>query len=435
MSSFIKILCLVILVFVFSNFNIMNASAQEANTDPKDVKVGVIKNSSLIKVEINGKAEVIDIKELYTLLGINKLNRTYRTITSTENIKIKQGIRSIDGNALVVVVSGSEGIILVFIDMNNLENYFYTGMKQSIVRKGEKENLYHSQDDGIQRPDIVTILKEGVAWVSKESDDVYNLNYLPYIFPKLVTTSFEGKTSTEKYDITSNEGVLSIVDGNKVLVSAKLFDNFGEEALYYKSLVKWSGQPRTEKNLNFNIVEDSRSMAGKDIVLEFSSENMSSVFNFPSTLSGWESTEIARTLKPIFRGTTEYLPYTVITRYGIGIVEVPIEDGDIRVYKMGDKPYNSLDKDKTGYFKPLLISDADNTIFGYIESSTTESGKNYLSLFSPEYRFGIKVELRDKVKPDYFLSASKERVILKEGNSNINSSIGIERAVFFAKTN
>ena len=353
MSSFIKILCLVILVFVFSNFNIMNASAQEANTDPKDVKVGVIKNSSLIKVEINGKAEVIDIKELYTLLGINKLNRTYRTITSTENIKIKQGIRSIDGNALVVVVSGSEGIILVFIDMNNLENYFYTGMKQSIVRKGEKENLYHSQDDGIQRPDIVTILKEGVAWVSKESDDVYNLNYLPYIFPKLVTTSFEGKTSTEKYDITSNEGVLSIVDGNKVLVSAKLFDNFGEEALYYKSLVKWSGQPRTEKNLNFNIVEDSRSMAGKDIVLEFSSENMSSVFNFPSTLSGWESTEIARTLKPIFRGTTEYLPYTVITRYGIGIVEVPIEDGDIRVYKMGDKPYNSLDKDKTGYFKPL----------------------------------------------------------------------------------
>lgn len=61
--------------------------------------------------------------------------------------------------------------------------------------------------------------------------------------------------------------------------------------------------------------------------------------------------------------------------------------------------------------------------------------KNYLALFSPEYRFGIKVELKDKVKPDYFLSASKERVLLKEGNTNVNSSIGIERSVFYAKTN
>jgi hypothetical protein len=407
-----------------------DALPQDNINETSDVKVGVVKNSNMVKVEVKGKAEVINLKDLFNLLGVNKLNRSYRTIASVEKVKITQGTKTLDGNAVVIVISGAEGILIIFVDYNNLENYMYTGMKHAIVKKGEKKNLYHSQEEGIQRPDIVTILKEGVAWVSEGVSDNYNLNYIPFIFPKLVKTSFEGSSNTEKFGIVYSEGNLSIVDGVKVLVSAKILDNYGETADNLTSLVKWSGETRTPEDLNFNIIEDSRNMAGKDIVLEFSSELLTSIFNIPSNQNGWESTEIVKPLRPIFRGGKSYIPYAVITREGIGIVEVPIDGGEIRVYKMGAKPFNVLEKSGTGYFKPLYTTDTFETLFGYVELSPTDKDAHYLSLYSPEYRMGIKVVLDKNVKRDYSIGTDKEKIILTESNNNTVLSIGIEKINF-----
>ena len=172
------------MLFFASSFVIVkDALPQDNLNETSNVKVGVIKNSNMVKVEVNGKAEVINIKELFPLLGVNKLNRSYRTIASVENVKVKQGTKLLEGNAVVIVISGAEGILIIFVEYNNLENYIYTGMKHRIVKKGEKKNLYHNQEEGIQRPDIVTILKEGVAWVSEGESDIYTLNYIPFIFP------------------------------------------------------------------------------------------------------------------------------------------------------------------------------------------------------------------------------------------------------------
>ena len=421
---------ILLLIFAFNFLVFKDALTQENLNETSNVKVGVVKNSNMVKVEVNGKTEVINLKDIFPLLGVNKLNRSYRTIASIEKVKIKQGTKVLDGNALVIVISGTEGILIIFVDYNNLENYLYTGLKHKVVKKGEKKNLYHSQEEGIQRPDIVTILKEGVAWVSEGESDNYVLNYIPYIFPKLVNTSFDGSSNSEKFGIVYSEGTLSIVDGVKVLVSAKILDNYGETADNLTSLVKFSGEPRTIDGLNFNIIEDSRNMAGRDVVIEFSSELFSGVFNIPSNQNGWESTEIVKSMKPIFRGGIGYLPYAVITREGIGIVEVPVENGDIRVYKMGGKPFNVQEKSGTGYFKPLFTMDSFETIFGYVELSATDKDVHYLSLYSPEYRIGIKVALDKNLKKDYSMTAVKERFSLYESNNNTILSIGIEKINF-----
>ena len=420
-----------VMLFFASSFVIVkDALPQDNLNETSNVKVGVIKNSNMVKVEVNGKAEVINIKELFPLLGVNKLNRSYRTIASVENVKVKQGTKVLEGNAVVIVISGAEGILIIFVEYNNLENYIYTGMKHRIVKKGEKKNLYHNQEEGIQRPDIVTILKEGVAWVSEGESDNYTLNYIPFIFPKLVNTSFDGSSNTEKFGIVYAEGNLSIVDGAKVLVSAKILDNYGETADNLPSLVKWSGETRNPSNLNFNIIEDSRNMAGKDVVIEFTGDMLANIFSLPATQGGWESTEIVKLLNPIFRGAMSYLPYVVITREGIGIVEVPTENGEVRVYKMGGKPFNVQEKSGTGFFKPMFTTDASETIFGYVEMSSTDKDAHYLSLFSPEYRIGIKVAMEKNVKRDYSIRAEKERIILNESNKNVLLSIGIEKINF-----
>lgn len=421
---------IILLFFVSTIFMYKEVLPQENLNESSNVKVGVVKNSNMVKVEVNGKAEVINIKDLFNLLGVNKLNRSYRTIASIEKVKVKQGTKVLDGNAVVVVISGNEGILIIFVDYANLENYMYTGMKHNVVKKGEKQNLYHSQEEGIQRPDIVTILKEGVAWVSEGDFDNYNLNYIPFVFPKLVTTSFEGSRNTEKFGIVYSEGNLSIVDGVKVLVSAKIIDSFGESADNLSSLVKWSGETRNPNNLNFNIVEDGRTMAGKDVVIDIPTELMSGIFGLTANQNGWESTEMVKLMSTIYRGAVSYLPYVVITREGIGIVEVPTENGDIRIYKMGGKPFNVQEKDKTGYFKPLFTTDASEVIFGYVELNPSDKDAHYLSLFSPEYRIGIKVALEKNVKRDYSIRAEKERVILNESNKNVVLSIGIEKINF-----
>ncbi|MGV8018498.1 MAG: hypothetical protein AB2L26_10025 [Ignavibacteria bacterium] len=68
-----------------------------ANILKKDLKSEVVKNSSLVKVEIRGKSEVLNLKELYSYLGINKLDRTYRSIASLEKMKVQGSSVSIDG--------------------------------------------------------------------------------------------------------------------------------------------------------------------------------------------------------------------------------------------------------------------------------------------------------------------------------------------------
>jgi len=423
--SSVRIYTLLIL-FLFAIQNFSKAQDASSNDLSKDsFKVGVVKNSCLIKVEIKGKAEVLNLKDIYSFLGVNKLDRTYRSIGSIETMKVQGKTVNIDGEAMLSVISGNEGIILLIVDANNPKNFTYTALKQRIVRKGEPKDLYHSQEEGIQRPDLVTITKNGVAWVSYGDDGLYNLNFVPFVIPKHITSTFEGSSSTQKWDIKVQDGNISVVDADKVLLKADLFNGFSDVADSLGSMVKWSGRTRNSSNFTFNIVEDTRSMAGNDVLLEFSESDLNKLINLSDKNTSWESNEIVKPLSNVIRNEASYIPHVVIARNGIGIVEVPNEGDVIRYYNLGNKPFDPNEKDNPKLFRPAYSINALGTLFGYIEVSKSEDKKQYLCVFSPFYRVGIKIELPYTVKSDFAIVATSNTVYISEMNKNIKSMVGI----------
>jgi hypothetical protein len=416
----------ILILFLFTALTaIQGQDASSSDFNKEGLKVGVVKNSCLVKVEIKGKADVLNLKDIYTLLGVNKLDRTYRSIASIEQIKVQGKSTLIDGEAMLSVISGNEGIILLIVDANNTKNYTYTALKQRIVRKGEPKDLYHSQEEGIQRPDLVTITKSGVAWVSYGEGGLYNLNFVPYVIPKYITTTFEGSNSTANWDIKVNDRNISVFDGDKALIKVELFNGFSDESDSLSSLVKWSGKTRNPNNFTFNIVEDTRSMAGNDVLLEFSEADLSKLINLSEKNSSWESIEIVKPLSNVVRNNAAYIPHVVIARNGIGIVEVPNEGDDIRYYHLGNKPYDPNEKDNPKLFRPAYSINGSGTLFGYIEVAKTDVVKQYLSLFSPFYRFGIKIELSFNVKNDFSIMATSNTVFISESDKNIRATVGI----------
>jgi len=423
--SSVRIYTLLIL-FLFAFQNILKAQDASSNDLSKDsFKVGVVKNSCLIKVEIKGKAEVLNLKDIYSFLGVNKLDRTYRSIGSIETMKVQGKTVNIDGEAMLSVISGNEGIILLIVDANNPKNFTYTALKQRIVRKGEAKDLYHSQEEGIQRPDLVTITKNGVAWVSYGDDGLYNLNFVPFVIPKHITSTFEGSNSTAKWDIKVQDGNISVVDADKVLLKADLFNGFSDIADSLGSMVKWSGRTRNSSNFTFNIVEDTRSMAGNDVLLEFSESDLNKLINLSDKNTSWESNEIVKPLSNVIRNDASYIPHVVIARNGIGIVEVPNEGDVVRYYNLGNKPFDPNEKDNPKLFRPAYSINALGTLFGYIEVTKTDEKKQYLCVFSPFYRVGIKIELPYTVKSDFAIVATSNTVYISEMNKNIKSMVGI----------
>ncbi len=400
-----------------------DSSASELNKE--GLKVGVVKNSSLVKVEVRGKSEVLNLKELYTYLGINKLDRTYRSIVSLEKMKVQGSSVMIDGDALLAVISGNDGIIILVADANEPKNFTYTALKQKIVRKGDQKNLYHSQEEGIQRPDLVTISNAGIAWVSYAENGLYSLNYVPLVIPKHISTTFEGSSNTTEWDIKVLEGNISVVDGSKTLLKASVYNGFSDAADNLKSLVKWSGKQRNVSDFTFNIVEDTRSMAGNDVLLEFSENDFVKLFGTGGKTSSWESVEIVKPLSNVQRDNVSYIPHVVIARNGIGIVEVPTEGDEVRFYHLGEKPYDPNEKDNPKIFKPAFSINTFGTLFGYIEVLSSDAKTQQLALFSSTYKFGIKVELSFSVKKDFSVFATTNYLNLKEGDGNVRAMLGI----------
>ena len=112
--------CTFIILFLFTSLTtIKSQDASSVDFNKDGLKVGVVKNSCLVKVEIKGKADILNLKDIYSFLGVNKLDRTYRSIASIEQMKVQGKSATIDGEAMLSVISGNEGIILLIVDANN----------------------------------------------------------------------------------------------------------------------------------------------------------------------------------------------------------------------------------------------------------------------------------------------------------------------------
>ena len=245
--------------------------------------------------------------------------------------------------------------------------------------------------------------------------------------PKLISSTFEGSSSSEDFGINAVNGLVTVFDKDKPVVSAQVYYKFGESAEKISSTVKWSGEKRTAANLRFNIIEDSKDMAGGDIVLEFNNDIFTKILNYPSQQTRWESSEIVKSLDLINRDGLDYIPYLIISRYGIGVVEVPTEEGVSRLYRLGLKPYNL--SSSTGGFNPMYIIDETLKWFGYIENEFTN--ETYFCMYSTEYRVGFKVTVKGGIKKGYKLDTKRGIMILKEEDNTNVSSIGIEEVKLF----
>jgi hypothetical protein len=221
------------------------------------------------------------------------------------------------------------------------------------------------------------------------------------------------------------DGNISVVDGDKTLLKADLYNGFSDVADSLSSMVKWNGRTRNSANFTFNIVEDTRSMAGNDVLLEFAETDLNKLINLSEKNTSWESNEIVKPLSNVIRYDASYIPHVVIARNGIGIVEVPNEGDVIRYYNLGNKPFDPNEKDNPKLFRPAYSINALGTLFGYIEVTKSEDKKQYLCVFSPFYRVGIKIEMNYLVKTDFAIVATSNTVYISEANKNIKSLVGI----------
>jgi hypothetical protein len=166
-------------------------------------------------------------------------------------------------------------------------------------------------------------------------------------------------------------------------------------------------------------------MAGNDVLLEFADSDLTKLLNFPEKNASWESVEIVKPLSNVFRNGSSYIPHVVIARNGIGIIEVPNEGDEVRYYHLGNKPFDPNEKENPKVFRPAYSINALGNLFGYVEVADVDNKKQYLSMFSPFYRFGIKIELNFTVKRDFSVIAMTNSVHISEGTGNVKAMVSI----------
>ncbi|VVC00555.1 Uncharacterised protein [uncultured archaeon] len=385
-------------------------------------KVGVVKNTNLIKVEYNGNAAIFALDGIYMDLGVNKLDRTYRTVTMVQDLHIKTASRQIDGPAIISVMAGKEGIIIIYASADLKTPPLYYAMKTSIAFRGDLKDRFHSQEDGIERPALVGINQYGVYWISLVNEKECELFYVPHSRPLLVSTSFEGGSSTKDWSIEfSTDGKeLRVLDGQKPLLTAWAYDRIGEENTRIASLVKGDGTPRIGSKLSFNIVEDRSDMAGDGILLPFGPEGLASLCG----IGKWESSETVKYMANTQRSDTAYIPHMVISREGIGVVELPFVGDYALYYRLMGAPYDANAKNPRSP-EYVFAANPTGTLFGAIEVPSKEASKHNMAAFFLPGAFMMKVQMDGKGSDVKLLMATDGGVQARSSDGNLLNAIDI----------
>jgi len=403
----------------------INKAKPVSETIAKDsVKAGVVKNSNMVKIEYTGKIAIVQLTDLIQDLGISSLDRTYRTTAMVvPNLRIKTKSAEINGG-LAVSISGKEGVVLLYLD-SDLKNFVYIGIKTSLVFKGEKEERFNSGGEdtkGIQRPALMENNGFGICWVSYAQGN-YELNYVPHSRPLHVSTTFEAGSSTKEWAFNFSEnGKLQILDGSKEIVTAWAYDKVGEIAENMQSLVASEKTIRTPGWLNLNIIEDTRGMAGNDIYIEFSQEQLS---KFCGLAGNWNTDEIVKPMSNVLRGADERIPHVVVTKNGVGIVEVPLTGDTARAYNIFGAPFNANEKNPREPQYIYAMSD-NGKLFGTVEVPSKDAKNHNLAAYYLPGGFVFKKEMDGKGDQIRKLSANNNGLVGKSDNGSVTNFIQID---------
>ncbi|MCX8174699.1 MAG: hypothetical protein N3E51_00635 [Candidatus Micrarchaeota archaeon] len=400
----------------------MKEDLPRQNKTEDSLKVGVVKESNMVKMEYGRKAAIITLQDIYKDLGIIGFDRTYRTISTVQELHIKTTKAKIDGLGIVSLITGRDGVIVLYADAE-LKTFIYSAMKVPVVYRGDYEDRFHSEKDGIQRPAIAGIGEHGCYWVTHSGGGTYRLYYVPHTNPLLVSTTFGAGSSTKDWNFSFGEnGRLQVLDGQKPVLTASTYDGVGKEGMRIESSVKGDGFQRNGASLKLNIIEDTREMAGRDIYLKFSPSQLSELCNIPGN---WESSEIVKPLEKVQRGGETFIPHVVIARNGIGVVEVPIVGDYARYYNLLGAPYDANPKNPRDP-KYVFAINQSGTIFSAVEVPSVDAKNHNLAVFYLPGMFMMKVQMDGKGDDIHSLVATENGAEARDSGKEVVSAIKIE---------
>lgn len=312
-------------------------------------------------------------------------NYTWRTKGMVvPNVDISTSKVHIQGEALVMVGTGREGIFILFAD-KDLNQFVMATMKQSLVIKGDWEQRYHMQEEGISDPVVLSMNEHGVAWPNRMEDGRYEVHYVPLPTPKLITFSTSAAGSTTDWIIDSDGQTVQLKDSKDVLASATIKDNVGDNFIRKDSRIKWNGVPRNA-DLDLRIENEGSSVSlGKYFAIDVKPEIVAGKF---------ETVEMGEGRKPTYKvGTVDandstFLVRPVPTRDGIWDVYVPQNGIGARIFQVEEGAVlNNSEIDRV--LDLVVASDNLSGMAGWIRGNP-KSDANYV-VVAHYPSFGLEV--------------------------------------------
>ena len=367
-----------------------------------------------------GKETIIEGMGLEAFAPNFTFDYTWRTQSLVvPNVDISTSKVHIQGEALVMVGTGKQGIFIIFAD-RELQQFVMATIKQNLVIKGDWEQRYHRQEEGISDPVVLVVNEHGIAWPNRKGDGGYEITYVPLPTPKVITFSTNAAGPTTDWQIDSDGKTVQLKDSKDVLASATITDNVGDNFIRKESRIKWNGVPRNA-DLELRMENEQPSVSlGKNLAMIVSPEIVDG--------KGFETVEMGENRKPTYKvGTvvandSTFLVREVPTRDGIWTVYVPQLGSNGRIFKVEDgRPLNNSDVDRILDF--VVASDNNSGIAGWIRGEQTGDKSYDLTAYDPSFGLKVDVDLLKKLSgADIRVKGNK---VTAYENGEVESYIGI----------
>src|SRR3989338_3508852 len=128
--------------------------------------------------------------------------RTQTLLVDNVDVSVeKKGIH-IQGKAVVMVGTGKDGAFIL-IGSADLTQFVQWNLKANLVNRGDWEQRYNQQEEGISDPVLYALNQHGITLVANKGSGNFEVYQVPLPYPKLITFSFQSSTSYAGWKISA----------------------------------------------------------------------------------------------------------------------------------------------------------------------------------------------------------------------------------------
>jgi len=333
-----------------------------------------------IHVVAYGNETIIEAMGIDKTFGANYVfGYDWRTQTLlVDNVDISTSKVSIKGKAVVMVGTGKDGAFILIGD-SELKQFVQWNLKANLVNRGDWEQRYHQQEEGISDPVLYALNQHGITLVANKGSGNFEVYQVTFPYPKLITFSLQSSSSYAGWKISASEDgkEISIKDDSDELTKCTIRDNVGENFVRKESKVPYSGNIRSIGTA-LRIENGKRSVSwGKNFAINFSTAEGSEVFGIPESAPGFETVELVDGRKPTYYAgqtsinDTTYLVYLVPTRNSVGGVLVSESGKNGGIFKLDGMPLDNSDVDRV---LSLMVASNNVDLAGYVLGDSKRKG-------------------------------------------------------------